>query len=316
MTGVFAGSSRAAAGTLEKLDALKLYATDWTYIARAKGLFKSFEDQGIKVELVEGYLGNEVQLIERGDLHFASRMIYPFLLYKTQGADLKAVQVSKHPEPNIISILVKRDSPYKTFDDLKGKKICSWRAGCPYIGVFEIAEARGWKQGTDWEYINVPSAEQVSALLSGEVDAVSVHLLAESANLLAAGEVREIANVAPDSVYVNGGGVTVVFTGAKFADGYPGVTKEVLRLKRETESWILANRDEAAAALEGITRVPASASKTSWERMGSTWADSALSFEEIVGEAKNLQDWLIAHSDIAAGKAVNPRDLFDADFFQ
>ena len=133
--------------------------------------------------------------------------------------------------------------------------------------------------------------------------------------MLKSGQVREIANVAEDSVYVNGGGVTVVFTSTKFANEYPNITKEYLRIKRETESWILDNQDEAAAIIEGITRVPAEASETAWSRMSSTWPDSSLTLDEIKQETKALQDWLIEHKDIDAGKAVDSDDLFDPDYF-
>ncbi len=308
-------TSTASAGQFEKLDSLKLYAGDWTYIARAKGLFKVFEDQGIKVELVEGSLGNEVQLISRGDLHFANRMIYPFLLYKTQGADLVTVQVSKHPEPSIVSILVKKDSPVKKFDDLKGKKIASWRAGCPYMTAFELAEQRGWKQGKDWTYLNVPSSEQKSVLLSGDVDAISVHVMGDLANLVLSGELREVANPSKNSVYVNGGGVTVVFTSTAFAKNYPNITRAVLDLKTSTEAWILKNQKEAATLLEGITRVPAASSIFGWERMGTAWEPSKLSFAAIRNETKKLQDWLVAHGDIQADKAVDVATLFAATYF-
>jgi hypothetical protein len=64
-------------GALEKLPVLKLSARDWNYIAQDKGWFKPFEDNGTKIELVEGVSGHEVQLIARGELHFQHRMLYP-----------------------------------------------------------------------------------------------------------------------------------------------------------------------------------------------------------------------------------------------
>jgi ABC-type nitrate/sulfonate/bicarbonate transport system substrate-binding protein len=40
-----------------------------------------------------------------------------------------AVQASKHPEPEIASVIAPQDSPVKTLADLKGKNTANWRAG-------------------------------------------------------------------------------------------------------------------------------------------------------------------------------------------
>jgi len=221
--------------TLEKLPILKIAADDWTYVAEKNGWIKEvFEDNGIKVELVQGTLGNEAQLMDRGDLHFANWMLYPYLLYRSQGANLSGVEVSVHPDPDIASVIVPADSPVKTFDDLKGKKIASWRVGCPYMVLYEIAENKGWKEGTDWKYVNIPSSENKTVLLSKEVDAISAHLLGDVAALIQSGAAREVANPAKDSVYVQGGGVTVTFTSAPFAANYPNITKKYLEVKLKT----------------------------------------------------------------------------------
>lgn len=52
-------------------------------------------------------------------------------------------QVSSHPKPKIASIIVPRDSPIKALDDLKGKEITSWRAGYPYMVLYELVEDKG-----------------------------------------------------------------------------------------------------------------------------------------------------------------------------
>ena len=301
----------------EKLAELKIQADDWAFIAREKGWLKeTFEQHGIKVTLVQGTTGNEVQLFSRGDLHIASRMLYPYLLYRTQGADFMAISVSKHPEPEIASVMVLADSPYKTFDDLKGKKIASWRAGCPYLVLFELAEQRNWVLGKDWTYVNIPTNENKNALLSKEIDAASGHLITNDlAPMLVNGITREIAYPERDSIYINGGGVTVIFSNAEFARKYPNIIKAYIALRRSSEAWILANFDEAGAIIEGITRVPPDVSKLYWQRHGSTWESSKLNLATIQKETKALQDWMVEHGDIAADKQVDMAALFDPQYF-
>jgi ABC-type nitrate/sulfonate/bicarbonate transport system substrate-binding protein len=302
----------------EKLAELKVTANDdWVYIAQKKGWFtERFEQYGVKVSLVQGTLGNEAQLTARKDLHFALRMLYPYLLYRSQGADLMTVQVSTHPKPNIASLIVLKDSPIQSFEDLKGKKVASWRAGCPYMVLYELAESRGWVQGQDWTYVNIPSGENKNALLSKEIDAVSGHLSGDVAQLLISGLAREVAHPAEDSIYINGGGVMVTFTTPEFAKNYPRITKAYTDLMIETEQWMLANIEEAAAIVEGITRVPAEVSKFAWLRWSSTWETTDLDLATIQKETKDMQDWLVAHGDIDADKQVDPVDMFDPQYFK
>jgi len=311
-----APSSSSPYGT-EDLKELKASAShEWVWVALEKGwLNEIFEQHGIKVTLVQGTTGNETQLMSRKDLHFANRMLYPYMLYRTQGANLMAVNVSAHPATNIASVYVLKESPVQTFDDLKGKKIASWRAGCPYMVLYEIAERRNWVQGKDWHYINIPQGEQKNALMSHEVDAVSSHLSGDVAPLLINGIAREVAYPAEDSIYVNGGGVTVTFTTAEFAATYPKITKAYIDLQTKTQLWMLDNLDEAAKLVENVTRVPAEITKFGWLRRAATFRKSSLSLENIIKETKIMQDWLEEHGDIDAARHVNTADLFDPQYF-
>jgi len=133
--------------------------------------------------------------------------------------------------------------------------------------------------------------------------------------MLINGLVREVAHPREDSIYINGGGVMVIFTTPEFAKAYPKITKAYTNLQIKTQQWLLANPDEASKLVEGVTRVPANISSFGWSRWSSGWGSTDLKLETIVKEAKDLQDWLVAHGDIDANKQVNPADLFDPQFF-
>jgi sulfonate transport system substrate-binding protein len=314
---VLSVSNRAAGNPFEGEDLkdFKITANDWAYVAQQRGLFEeTFGKYGIKVTVVEGVIGQEAQLMARGDLHVGSRMLYPYLLYRSQGADMIAVQNSVHPHPKITAIIVTKDSPVQKFEDLKGKKISSWRAGCPYMVLFELAESANWKQGTDWEYINIPYTEHKDGLLSGEIDAISSHLLTDIIPMVASGIFREVAYSVEDGVYVNGGGSTVQFVPAEFAVKYPKIIRAYLKLQQETYDWILENKDEAAALVKSVNRTPEEISKFAWdkERTASTWK-SELDLEKVKRETKAMQDWLLEHGDIEQGVDVDT--LYDPRFF-
>lgn len=301
---------------LEKLDTLKVPASDWTYIAQQEGWFEEvFGKQGIKVEVVEGTIGNEAQLIERGDLHFAGRMLYPYLLYRAAGADLTAVQVSAHAIPEVASIVVLGDSPYQSFDDLKDKKIATWRAGCPYMVLTELTEDRNWEEGKDWNFVNIKSSEFKTALLSGEIAAVSTHPSDDLAIMLLNGSAREIAHPAQESAYIQGGGATVIFTSNKFAQNYPNITKTYAELQDTVQRWIIENQDDAAAIVKEVTRVPEDVTKQGWARRATgNWAYSEKDLKKIKTETQRTVDWLVEHGDLEAGK-IDVENLFTEAFF-
>jgi ABC-type nitrate/sulfonate/bicarbonate transport system substrate-binding protein len=301
----------------ENLGEFKIAASDWAYVAQKRGLLdETFGKRGIKVSIVEGVIGQEAQLMARGDLHIAGRMLYPYLLYRSQGADMIAVQNSIHPNPKITAIIVPKDSPVQKFADLKGKKISSWRAGCPYMVLFELAERENWKQGEDWQYINIPYTEHKDGLLSGEIDAISSHLLTDIIPMVTSGVFREVAYTVADGVYVNGGGSTVQFVPTEFAKKYPKIIRAFLDLQQGVYDWILENPDEAAALVKSVNRTPEEISKFAWdkERTASTWK-SELDLEKVKRETKAMQDWLVEHGDIEGGKAVDVDTLYDPRFF-
>jgi len=298
--------------SLESLPVLKIAAVDWAYVAEQKGWFQDFTNNGTKIEIIQGTSGNEAQLMARGELYFANRMLYPYMQFFLRGADVIGVEVSEHPDPVIASIIVLKDSPYQTFDDLRGKKIMSYRLSCPYMVLFEITEDKGWVEGKDWIFMDVHNSVHKTALLSKEVDAVSWHPTNDMASILVSGQAREIAHPEPDSVYIQGGGVTVTFVPASFAQSYPNVIRRYLEIKIASQTWILENMEEAAAIVESITRTPPDVSKFSWERYASTWKMTR-DLEKVIAETNVLQAWLVEHNDLE--KVIDSSILFDPQFF-
>jgi ABC-type nitrate/sulfonate/bicarbonate transport system substrate-binding protein len=299
-------------GDSERLPVLKIGARDWVYVAEAKGFFRPFTDNGTRIEIVQGVLGNEVPMFARGDVHFFQRMLYPFLQFKAKGADLIAIQASTHPLPEVTSVFVRTDSPYQTLADLQGQKIASWRASCPYMVLFELTEGLGWKEGKNWQFVN--TREYREALISGEVEAFCYHPQDNLAALLTTGAAREVAYSAPDSLYVNGGGITVQFTTSGFAEKYPGIVRKYVEVMDQTFLWILDNTGEAAAIIEQVTRAPQDVQKLTWSRQTGNWYTER-DLAKIVRETETMQEWLVSHGDIDPGSRVDIRSIFDARFF-
>ena len=301
----------------ESLDTLKLGSGGWVYISDKNGWFNELlGDNNTTVAIVEGTVGNEVQLMERDELHLTNRMLYPYLLYKSQGGDLTAVELSEDPAPGIVTILVSKDSDYQSLEDLKGKTIASWKAGCQYVALIEQTIDLGWVEGTDWTYANVSNNDIKTALDAGEVDAISVHPFANINNEIITGNFREIANAKEDGVYTNYGGASVTFSSTEFANSHVNILKAVLKLRQLVNAYIIQNPEETSKIIEGITRDPAA--NTAWynDRSKETFYSASAPLSELIDDTDNYQNWLIENTEEFTEEGrVDKQSFFNTNFF-
>ncbi len=301
----------------ESLDTLKLGSGGWVYISDKNGWFNELlGDNNTTVAIVEGTVGNEVQLMERDELHLTNRMLYPYLLYKSQGGDLTAVELSEDPAPGIVTILVSKDSDYQSLEDLKGKTIASWKAGCQYVALIEQTIDLGWVEGTDWTYANVSNNDIKTALDAGEVDAISVHPFANINNEIITGNFREIANAKENGVYTNYGGASVTFSSTEFANSHVNILKAVLKLRQLVNAYIIQNPEETSKIIEGITRDPAA--NTAWynDRSKETFYSASAPLSELIDDTDNYQNWLIENTEEFTEEGrVDKQSFFNTNFF-
>ena len=301
----------------ESLDTLKLGSGGWVYISDKNGWFNELlGDNNTTVAIIEGTVGNEVQLMERDELHLTNRMLYPYLLYKSQGGDLTAVELSEDPAPGIVTILVSKDSDYQSLEDLKGKTIASWKAGCQYVALIEQTIDLGWVEGTDWTYANVSNNDIKTALDAGEVDAISVHPFANINNEIITGNFREIANAKENGVYTNYGGASVTFSSTEFANSHVNILKAVLKLRQLVNAYIIQNPEETSKIIEGITRDPAA--NTAWynDRSKETFYSASAPLSQLIDDTDNYQNWLIENTEEFTEEGrVDKQSFFNTNFF-
>jgi TRAP transporter TAXI family solute receptor len=84
--------------------------------------------------------------------------------------ELRAV-FSVHPEP--FTVVARKDSGIKTFDDLKGKRVNVGNPGSGARGTMEVVmEKLGWQMSDFKLAAELQSAEQASALCDNKIDAI------------------------------------------------------------------------------------------------------------------------------------------------
>ena len=303
--------------TFEQLEDLKIGSGDWVYISDNKGWFKQlFGDNGTTVSVVEGTVGNEVQLMERDELHLTNRMLYPYLLYKAQGGDITGLALSADPDASIVSILVNSNSDIQSFEDLKGKNIGSWKAGCQYVALLENALDLGWTEGVDYTYSNISNNDLKTALQAGEIDAISTHPFTNVNSEIINGNFREIATAKPDGVYTNYGGATVTFAPTGFANEHVNILKAALKLREVVNAYILLNKESVCELLETITRDPAENSLFYLDRRKETYFNASDSLDKLIDDTDNYQNWLIENVEEFSEDGRVPRDaFFNSNFF-
>jgi ABC-type nitrate/sulfonate/bicarbonate transport system substrate-binding protein len=246
---------------------VKVPLSEWTAVAEQKSwLQQEFAKYGATVQMIDvnpinGTAGIEASLLDRGDLHFAVRMQYPALQHKLNGLDAVVVWEADKVSVRQNTIVVLNDSPINNVSDLKGKKLGSWRLSCPYASAYEIFKRAGYPLDTDYKkgevrFVNVTGPLAVQSLLSGRIDALSVHPAAAVwTPLFTKGLIKEIAKNQPDSVYVSGGGRVCYIAMRMFANQHPELVKAFLEVRAKTVAWINAHPDEASVIIARENRV-------------------------------------------------------------
>jgi ABC-type nitrate/sulfonate/bicarbonate transport system substrate-binding protein len=139
--------------------------------------------------------------------------------------------------------LVARD-PYKTVEDLKGKKVIWMQGTGGELGFIKYLEARGMSP-TDFEHINLAPAEAVPTLVNGGADAMWFwEPWPRRAAQIAPDNLDIIARSSRDEYDLN----MILTVRREFAEQDPDAVKKFLKVLIEAEEELNAD-PEAAAAL-------------------------------------------------------------------
>lgn len=282
----------------------------WTVVAARLGWLKdAYAKLGSNVTLVDpgttALVGAEASLLDRGDLHFAFRMIYPALVHRANGLDARVVWLSTRSDGYKTPIFTLKDSPINSLEDLKGKSFASGRVGCGWTAPFEALLKAGAPLDTELKkgavrYTNISSANaNVSALLAGQIDATATHTaIPQWASGVTQGLYKVIARAPADGVYVNHAGRTALFALAEFAEAHPAHVRTFLEVRARTVAWIKANPDQAAAIVARDTRVPVYVARYSlFDAAGYDLLDGEPSYDAAVSSLKTFQAWYRQNGD-------------------
>lgn len=231
-------------------------------IVKAKGeLEKNLAAQGVNVKWVEFPAGPQLlEGLNVGSVVFGEAGEAPPIFAQAANPNLVYV-ANQPPAPTAEALIVQKDSPIQSIQDLKGKRIALNKGSNVHYLLLKLLEANNLTL-KDIQPVYLPPSDARAAFEKGAVDAWVIWdpFLAAAEHQIHA---RVIANgehlVSNHQFYL---------ADRKFAEGHPEVLKTLVQTLNQTTDWVKTYPDDAAKLLEKPTALELSVLKTSISRMG------------------------------------------------
>jgi sulfonate transport system substrate-binding protein len=231
-------------------------------IVKAKGeLEKNLAAQGVNVKWVEFPAGPQLlEGLNVGSVVFGEAGEAPPIFAQAANPNLVYV-ANQPPAPTAEALIVQKDSPIQSIQDLKGKRIALNKGSNVHYLLLKLLEANNLTL-KDIQPVYLPPSDARAAFEKGAVDAWVIWdpFLAAAEHQIHA---RVIANgehlVSNHQFYL---------ADRKFAEGHPDVLKTLVTTLNQTTDWVKTHPDDAAKLLEKPTALELGVLKTSISRMG------------------------------------------------
>lgn len=213
-------------------------------------LEKALPDSKVGWVLSQGS-NRSLEYLNSGGVDFASSASLAAVLSRANGSPIKSVYVYSRAEWT--ALLVRKDSPYKTIADLKGKKIATTKGTDPYLFTLRALQQAGLKKD-DVELVHLQHPDGRTALEKGDVDAwagLDPHM--------AASEVQAGSRLLYRNKDFNSYGVLSVTE--KFAKEHPQTIETVLSAYEKAREWSVKHPDELAELLAKESGLPLDVAK-------------------------------------------------------
>jgi NitT/TauT family transport system substrate-binding protein len=175
------------------------------------------------------------------------------IIFPVKGAPEIAVADMAGP-PLLLSFIVPWNSPVKTADDLKGKRIgISTVNSLTQWLALELARQKGWgPDGLSFVTVGAESAPQVAALVTGEIDA----LVSSTALGLRLAQEQRGRDLFPASDVVKVFMIHAIYASTRIVHDNPDAVRRFLAGWFETIAFMHANKAETVRLTRPITGMP------------------------------------------------------------
>lgn len=126
---------------------------------------------GLNVDVAKMSTGIEAnEAILTGAIEVGEVGITPFVTLLSRSPDVVAIGVASSGGGTYRTV-VRKESPYQSMDDLRGKKVAIRIGSGNYSAFLTYIASRGWKE-SEFQLVNSGDQEAIAALAGGSVDAV------------------------------------------------------------------------------------------------------------------------------------------------
>lgn len=246
-----------------------------------------------------------LEYLNSGGVDFASSASLSAVLSRANGSPIKSVYVYSRAEWT--ALVVRKDSPFKSVSDLKGKKIAATKGTDPYLFTLRSLQKAGLKKD-DVELVHLQHPDGRTALEKGDVDAwagLDPHM--------AASEIQAGSRLLYRNKDFNSYGVVSVTE--QYAKTHPQTITKVLGAYEKARDWAVKHPDEFAKLLADEAGLPLEVAKLQLSR---TDLGSPLLTAKDVASSKAAAPILVSEELVRRGVNVDQviDQLIDTSFGQ
>jgi NitT/TauT family transport system substrate-binding protein len=171
------------------------------------------------------------------------------------------VELRYQPAPVGFGLWVKKDSPIKSINDLKGKKIAVGGLRATYLTVVRLAMSKKYGvnvalDGGDFNWVQVPGSGMLPALQTGRVDAALLSHI-QSWQARKGDDYRMVVNAGQDLKDTFGFRVitTVLMAYKDQVEAKPKLYREFVRMLKESSDYAKQHPDEVFQAMAAKRKI-------------------------------------------------------------
>lgn len=294
-------------------DKAKVVGIDWaTYnplsiVLKEKGWLEAdLSKDGIQVRWVQSLGSNKaIEFLNARGVDFGSTAGSAALLAKINGSPIKSVYLYSKPEWT--ALVTRPDTPIKSIEDLKGKRVAVTRGTDPHIFLVRALASKGLTE-KDLKIVLLQHPDGRLALDKGDVDA-----WAGLDPMMAQAEVERGDKLFFRNADLNTYGVLNVRQA--FAEANPEIVVRVLQAYEKARAWAKENPDGLKALLMRDAKITDEVAKLQLTR--NDFAEAQIGPKPVAaitaaGEALKQAAFIPADTDVAAAVKA----LVDPSFAQ
>lgn len=253
-------------------------------LLKARGnLDARLDAAGVKVRWIEFTAGPQMlEGLNVGSIDFACVGETPPIFAQAAGTELVYI-AHEPPSPDAEKVLVQKDSPIRSFAELKGKRVALNRGSNVHYLLLKLLEQETLKY-SDVQVVYLPPADARAAFENGSVDAwVIWDPFAEAA----IGQIGARVLVGAKGLAEN---YNFYLSTATFAKKHPEVLKWALEEIKKSGELTAANLDEAAKLLAPQIRLSVEITRSALKHYGFGLKDGFPISEKVIANQQAIAD--------------------------